>query len=65
MTIMKITTEQIEFFNKNGRKTISIVNETGSIQIVGLVNIERFRAIGTVGSSMSVCIISHLSLFFK
>ncbi|OME78735.1 hypothetical protein BK120_23685 [Paenibacillus sp. FSL A5-0031] len=43
MTIMKITTDQIEFLNKKGRKIISIVNETGGIQIVGLENIEKLR----------------------
>lgn len=43
MTIKEITNEKIEFFNKNGRKNISIANETGSIQIVRLENIERLR----------------------
>lgn len=43
MTIMEITTDQIGFSNKNGKKIISIVNETGSIQIVGLQNIEKLR----------------------
>jgi len=33
----------IELMNKGGRKTISISNETDSIQIVGLDHIERLR----------------------
>lgn len=44
MAIMDITTDHIEYLNKNGRKIISVVNETGSIQIVGLQNIERLRS---------------------
>ncbi|MFB6367763.1 hypothetical protein ACFCP7_27770 [Paenibacillus elgii] len=43
MTIMEPTSDQIELSNKSGRKTISIQNETGSIQIIGLDNIERLR----------------------
>ncbi|MNI00316.1 hypothetical protein D3C73_531120 [compost metagenome] len=43
MTIMDTTTDQIEFLNKNGRKVISVVNETGSVQIIGMQNIERLR----------------------
>lgn len=40
---MEPTTDQIELSNKNGRKIISISNELGSTQIVGLDNIERLR----------------------
>lgn len=43
MTILKPTTDQIELSNKGARKIISIRNEVGSIQIVGLDNIERLR----------------------
>lgn len=43
MTIMDVTTDKIEFLNKNGRKIISVANETGSIQIIGLENIEIIR----------------------
>lgn len=43
MTMMEPTTDQIELFNKDGRKIISINNKSGSIQIVGLDSIERLR----------------------
>ncbi|BBI33932.1 hypothetical protein [Cohnella abietis] len=43
MTIMETTNDQIELLNKNGRKIISVTNETGGIQIVGLDNIEKLR----------------------
>jgi len=40
---MDVTNDQIEFLNKNGRKIISVANETGSIQIIGLENIEKIQ----------------------
>ncbi|REE81568.1 hypothetical protein A8990_11894 [Paenibacillus taihuensis] len=43
MTIMQSTIDQVELLNLGGRKTITIQNATGSIQIVGLDNIERLR----------------------